>query len=177
MQVHKWMFPGLGEPYLGEGRHFILTRYTFLTPSSAYSSYNHHPIAPHRGQTTVPGYILDVSRPWGAVPGRKTPFYPDALHVSDTVFCLFLINHHPIAPHRGQTTVPGYILDMLRPTFDPPQTTLGCPPSHIPQCATHPAMYLEHIPLLPLLFGSLSSRSAVAHVQFAFHKNSRNKGV
>ena len=104
---------------------FTLTRYTFLTPSSAYSSYN----------------------------------------------------HHPIAPHHGQTTVPGYILNMLRPTFDPPQTTLGCPPSYIPQCATHPAMHLEHIPLLPLLFGSLSSRSAVAHVQFAFHKKSRNKGA
>ena len=129
---------------------------------------------------------MDVSRPWGAVPGRKTPFYPDTLHVFDTVFRLFLIqlpsnsstsqsndcarvhtgwfqafgepylgerchftltrytfltpssayssyNHHPIAPQRGQMTVPGYILDMRRPTFDPPQTTLGCPPSHIPQ--------------------------------------------
>ena len=128
------MFPGLREPYLGERHHFTLMRYTFLTPSSAYSSYN----------------------------------------------------HHPIAPHHGQTTVPGYILNMLRPTFDPPQTTLGCPPSYIPQCATHPAMHLEHIPLLPLLFGSLSSRSAVAHVQFAFHKtqetrvcknvSSKNKG-
>ena len=34
---------------------------------------------------------MDVSRPWGAVPGRKTPFYPDALHVSDTIFRLLLI--------------------------------------------------------------------------------------
>ena len=119
------MFPGLGEPYQGERRHFTLTRYMFLTPSSAYSSYNHHPIAPHRGQMTVPGYILDVSGPWGAVPGRKTPFYPDVLHVSDTVFRLLLIQ----SPSNSSTSRSndcarihtGYASPNIRPTTDYPR--------------------------------------------------------
>ena len=119
------MFPGLGEPYLGERRHFTLTHYTFLTPSSAYSSYNHHPIAPHRGQTTVPGYILNVSRPWGAVPGRKTPFYPDALHVSDTVFRLLLIqspsNSSTLRSNDCARVHTGYASPNIQPTTDYPR--------------------------------------------------------
>ena len=43
------------------------------------------------------------------------------------------------------------------------------------QCATHPAMQSGHVPLLPLLFGSFSSRSTVAHLKFAYHKKFRNK--
>ena len=57
----------------------------------------------------------------------------------------------------------------------PPQPTLGCPPSHIPQCATHPAMHSRHIHLLALLFGSLSSTPAIVHVQFAFHKSQETR--
>ena len=57
----------------------------------------------------------------------------------------------------------------------PPQPTLGWLPSHIPWCATHPAMHSGHIPLLPLLFGSLASRPAVGHVQFAFHKSRKTR--
>ena len=58
----------------------------------------------------------------------------------------------------------------------PPQPPLGCPPSHILRYATHPAMHSGYILLLPLLFGSSSSRSTIAHVQFEFHKKSRNNG-
>ena len=60
----------------------------------------------------------------------------------------------------------------------PPQLTLGCPPSHIPQCATHPSLPCIQgtlILLLPLLFGSFSSRPATAHLKFAFHKSQETR--
>ena len=60
---------------------------------------------------------MEVSRPWGGVPGSKTPFYADVTTRSDALFCLSSFFCLSIVPQRDEVTVPGCIQGMLKPTF------------------------------------------------------------